>query len=105
MRRSASTSVPRLTPAAAAFSSSVPAYSANPRGAVGAARAGAAGAGVPARPGGPDVPLALVDLRTGGLSGRQAEGRRAEIAIPANRTAVRFAPRPPMVTSGLRIGT
>ena len=36
---------------------------------------------------------------------RQAEDRLAAIGITVNRNAVPFDPRPPMVTSGLRIGT
>jgi glycine hydroxymethyltransferase len=39
------------------------------------------------------------------LDGRQAEDRLHSIGITVNRNAVPFDPRPPMVTSGLRIGT
>ena len=55
--------------------------------------------------GGTDVHLVLVDLRDADIDGRQAEDRLAEIGITVNRNAVPFDPRPPMVTSGLRIGT
>ena len=55
--------------------------------------------------GGTDVHLVLVDLRNCELDGQQAEDRLAEIDITVNRNAVPFDPRPPMVTSGLRIGT
>ena len=55
--------------------------------------------------GGTDVHLVLVDLRDCELNGQQAEDRLAEIDITVNRNAVPFDPRPPMVTSGLRIGT
>lgn len=55
--------------------------------------------------GGTDVHLVLVDLRLCELDGQQAEDRLAEIDITVNRNAVPFDPRPPMVTSGLRIGT
>ena len=55
--------------------------------------------------GGTDVHLVLVDLRNCELDGQQAEDRLAEIGITVNRNAVPFDPRPPMVTSGLRIGT
>ena len=55
--------------------------------------------------GGTDVHLVLVDLRDSQLDGRQAEDRLHEIGITVNRNAVPFDPRPPMVTSGLRIGT
>nr|WP_202894533.1 serine hydroxymethyltransferase [Kribbella italica] len=55
--------------------------------------------------GGTDVHLVLVDLRDCLLDGQQAEDRLASIDITVNRNAVPFDPRPPMVTSGLRIGT
>jgi glycine hydroxymethyltransferase len=47
----------------------------------------------------------LVDLRDSELDGKQAEDRLAEIGITVNRNAVPFDPRPPAVSSGLRIGT
>jgi glycine hydroxymethyltransferase len=72
--------------------------------AVGEALLGA-GHGVNVLTGGTDVHLALVDLRESELDGRQAEDRLAEIGITVNRNAVPFDPRPPMVTSGLRVGT
>ena len=55
--------------------------------------------------GGTDVHLVLVDLRESQLDGKQAEDRLHEAGITVNRNAVPFDPRPPMVTSGLRIGT
>ncbi|WP_028061698.1 serine hydroxymethyltransferase [Candidatus Solirubrobacter pratensis] len=55
--------------------------------------------------GGTDVHLVLADLRESELDGQQAEDRLHEIGITVNRNAVPFDPRPPMVTSGLRIGT
>jgi glycine hydroxymethyltransferase len=55
--------------------------------------------------GGTDVHLVLVDLRDCALNGQEAEDRLAAIDITVNRNAVPFDPRPPMVTSGLRIGT
>ena len=61
--------------------------------------------GVSVLTGGTDVHLALVDLRDSQLNGREAEDRLHEIGITVNRNAVPFDPRPPMVTSGLRIGT
>ena len=64
-----------------------------------------AGAGVNVLTGGTDVHLVLVDLRESELDGRQAEDRLHEIGVTVNRNAVPFDPRPPMVTSGLRIGT
>jgi glycine hydroxymethyltransferase len=61
--------------------------------------------GVNVLTGGTDVHLALVDLRDSELDGQQAEDRLAEIGITVNRNAVPFDPRPPAVSSGLRIGT
>ena len=55
--------------------------------------------------GGTDVHLVLVDLRESELDGQQAEDRLHDIGITVNRNAVPFDPRPPMVTSGLRVGT
>ncbi|MFI7588242.1 serine hydroxymethyltransferase [Spongisporangium articulatum] len=62
-------------------------------------------AGVDVLTGGTDVHLVLVDLRDSQLDGQQAEDRLHEVGITVNRNAVPFDPRPPMVTSGLRIGT
>ena len=64
-----------------------------------------AGHGVNVLTGGTDVHLVLVDLRESELDGQQAEDRLHEIGITVNRNAVPFDPRPPMVTSGLRVGT
>jgi len=55
--------------------------------------------------GGTDVHLALVDLRESELDGRQAEDRLHEVGITVNRNAIPCDPRPPAVSSGLRIGT
>jgi glycine hydroxymethyltransferase len=68
-------------------------------------RPDAAAAGVKVLTGGTDVHLVLVDLRDSELDGRQAEDLLDGIGITVNRNAVPFDPRPPMVTSGLRIGT
>jgi glycine hydroxymethyltransferase len=62
-------------------------------------------AGVRVLTGGTDVHLVLVDLRESALDGQQAEDRLHDIGITVNRNAVPFDPRPPMVSSGLRIGT
>jgi glycine hydroxymethyltransferase len=61
--------------------------------------------GVNVLTGGTDVHLVLVDLRDSDLNGQEAEDRLHDIGITVNRNAVPFDPRPPMVTSGLRIGT
>jgi glycine hydroxymethyltransferase len=55
--------------------------------------------------GGTDVHLVLVDLRHSELDGQQGEDLLHSIGITVNRNAVPFDPRPPMVSSGLRIGT
>ena len=62
-------------------------------------------AGIGVVSGGTDVHLVLVDLGAEGMDGRQAEDRLAAVEITVNRNAVPFDTRPPMVTSGLRIGT
>jgi glycine hydroxymethyltransferase len=64
-----------------------------------------AGHGVNVLTGGTDVHLVLVDLRESQLDGQQAEDRLHDIGITVNRNAVPFDQRPPMVTSGLRVGT
>ncbi|MBA3407610.1 MAG: serine hydroxymethyltransferase [Solirubrobacterales bacterium] len=63
------------------------------------------GNGVNVLTGGTDVHLVLVDLRDSELDGMQAEDRLHEIGITVNRNAVPFDPRPPAISSGLRIGT
>ena len=62
-------------------------------------------AGVDVVSGGTDVHLVLADLRNSELDGQQAEDLLHEVGITVNRNAVPNDPRPPMVTSGLRIGT
>jgi glycine hydroxymethyltransferase len=62
-------------------------------------------AGVNVLTGGSDVHLVLADLRESELDGQQAEDRLATVGITVNRNAVPFDPRPPAVSSGLRIGT
>ncbi|MFD8498380.1 serine hydroxymethyltransferase [Amycolatopsis sp. NPDC059657] len=64
-----------------------------------------ADAGVRVLTGGTDVHLVLVDLVKSTLDGQQAEDRLHSVGITVNRNAVPFDPRPPMITSGLRIGT
>ncbi|MFC9456618.1 serine hydroxymethyltransferase [Streptomyces sp. NPDC056637] len=62
-------------------------------------------AGITVLTGGTEVHLVLVDLRNSALDGQQAEDRLHRVGITVNRNAVPFDPRPPMVSSGLRIGT
>jgi glycine hydroxymethyltransferase len=66
---------------------------------------GAPAHGVKVLTGGTDVHLILVDLRESELDGKAAEDRLHDIGITVNRNAVPFDPRPPAVSSGLRIGT
>ena len=61
--------------------------------------------GVNVLTGGTDVHLVLVDLRDSELDGKQAEDRLHDIGITVNRNAVPFDPRPPAVSSGLRVGS
>ncbi|WP_422455011.1 serine hydroxymethyltransferase [Arthrobacter sp. 7Tela_A1] len=61
--------------------------------------------GVSVLTGGTDVHLILVDLRNSELDGKQAEDLLHSVGITVNRNSIPFDPRPPMVTSGLRIGT
>lgn len=62
-------------------------------------------AGVDVLTGGTDVHLVLADLRNSEMNGQEAEDLLHAVGITVNRNAVPFDPRPPMVTSGLRIGT
>lgn len=62
-------------------------------------------AGISVLTGGTDVHLVLVDLRNSELDGKQGEDLLQEVDITVNRNAVPWDPRPPMTTSGLRIGT
>jgi glycine hydroxymethyltransferase len=64
-----------------------------------------AGGGVSVLTGGTDVHLVLCDLRESELDGKQAEDRLHSVGITVNRNAVPFDPRPPAVSSGLRIGS
>ncbi|MCY7286764.1 MAG: serine hydroxymethyltransferase, partial [Cryobacterium sp.] len=61
--------------------------------------------GVDVLTGGTDVHLVLADLRNSPINGQQAEDALHAVGITVNRNSVPFDPRPPMVTSGLRIGT
>ncbi len=55
--------------------------------------------------GGTDNHLMLVDLSATPLTGQDAEHRLDKAGITVNKNAVPFDERPPMVTSGIRIGT
>ncbi len=54
---------------------------------------------------GTDTHLILVDLTPLGLTGRKAEEALGKVNIYVNRNTIPYDPKPPRVTSGLRIGT
>lgn len=62
-------------------------------------------AGVDVLTGGTDVHLVLADLRNSEMNGQEAEDLLHAAGITVNRNAVPFDPRPPAISSGLRIGT
>lgn len=55
--------------------------------------------------GGTDNHLALFDLRNLTISGKEAESRLAVIGIYINRNCIPFDPAPPLITSGIRLGS
>ncbi len=61
--------------------------------------------GIDVLTGGTDVHLVLVDLQKSDLDGQQAEDALHAVGVTVNRNAVPNDPRPPRVTSGVRIGT
>jgi glycine hydroxymethyltransferase len=61
--------------------------------------------GITVATGGTDNHLMLLDVRSFGLNGRQAESALRECGVTLNRNALPFDPNGPWYTSGLRIGT
>ncbi|WP_413408925.1 serine hydroxymethyltransferase [Paenibacillus amylolyticus] len=55
--------------------------------------------------GGTDNHIVLVDLRTMGLTGKEAEALLDEVGITANKNAIPHDTASPLVTSGIRFGT
>ncbi|WP_281019857.1 MULTISPECIES: serine hydroxymethyltransferase [unclassified Minwuia] len=55
--------------------------------------------------GGTDTHLMLVDLRSKGVTGRDAERTLENAHMTCNKNGVPFDPEKPMVTSGVRLGT
>ena len=55
--------------------------------------------------GGTDTHLALIDLRGVGVTGRDAEARCDAARITLNKNAIPYDPQPPMIASGIRVGT
>lgn len=61
--------------------------------------------GYPIVSGRTDSHVMLVDLRRCGVSGRDAEARLGAASITVNKNSIPGDPLPPMVTSGIRLGT
>ncbi len=55
--------------------------------------------------GGTDNHLLLVDVRSTGLTGKQAERLLDDVGITCNKNAIPFDPQPHNTTSGVRMGT
>jgi len=55
--------------------------------------------------GGTDTHLVLVDLTEMGVTGREAEEALGATGIVVNRNAIPFNSQPPLITSGIRLGT
>ena len=47
----------------------------------------------------------LIDTRSIGINGSEAENKLSDAGIIVNKNAIPFDPEPPKVTSGIRIGT
>ena len=62
-------------------------------------------AGLDVLTGGTDTHLLLVDLRDSQWSGKDAQERLESIKVTTNRNAIPFDERPPMIASGLRLGS
>ncbi|MDO4665228.1 MAG: serine hydroxymethyltransferase [Actinomycetaceae bacterium] len=69
------------------------------------AKADVAESGIDLLTGGTDVHLVLTDLRNSQLDGQRGEDLLHQAGITINRNSVPFDPRPPAVSSGLRLGT
>jgi glycine hydroxymethyltransferase len=61
--------------------------------------------GMRAVSGGTDTHLALIDLQGLGVNGTEAEQRCDAARITLNKNAIPYDPQPPMVASGIRVGT
>lgn len=55
--------------------------------------------------GGTDTHVVLVDVRSTGLTGKEAEHILDEVNITCNKNAIPFDPQSPFITSGIRLGT
>jgi len=55
--------------------------------------------------GGTDTHLLLVDVTPFGVTGKEADVSLGEVSITVNRNTIPYDPNPPMVASGIRVGT
>ena len=55
--------------------------------------------------GGTDNHLMLADVRSTGLTGKEAENRLDDISITCNKNTIPFDPQSPFIASGIRLGT
>jgi len=55
--------------------------------------------------GGTDNHTVIVDLSPQGISGKDAEEALGAAGISVNRNTIPFDPKPPVITSGIRLGT
>ncbi len=67
--------------------------------------AGLVEAGAAVITGGTDNHLMLVDVRPLGVTGKEADLALGEVQITVNRNTIPYDPNPPMVASGIRVGT
>jgi glycine hydroxymethyltransferase len=67
--------------------------------------AGMLSAGADVITGGTDNHLMLVDVRPLGVTGKEADLALGEVRITVNRNTIPYDPNPPMVASGIRVGT
>jgi glycine hydroxymethyltransferase len=67
--------------------------------------AGLLSAGADVITGGTDNHLMLVDVRPLGVTGKEADLALGEVRITVNRNTIPYDPNPPMVASGIRVGT
>jgi glycine hydroxymethyltransferase len=80
-------------------------YQTQVRGNADALAAALIGGGLDILTGGTDTHLMQIDLRASEWTGKDAQERLEEVGITTNRNTVPFDERPPMVASGVRVGT
>lgn len=61
--------------------------------------------GMRAVSGGTETHLALIDVRSTGVTGKVADERCGKSGITLNKNAIPFDPEKPSITSGIRVGT